>query len=213
MEFDSPAGNSSAAFFSICFTIQAYTTHLAPDQVMAWMSQAIVLDIGALMQLVFLVAEKNSVAQLWSALTQSMLRPFVSGRTGDPSLPGRAGPCGSRAFGQARLTVLALVLLITLLVLQLISLVSAAQGRNVTVEQHHWHNATVAFSFISLVFQALDAAILVVVGNNTRWRRAKMKRPWLTMFTGDVVLVCVLIIGIISSSQLPTGTVLSAEAR
>jgi hypothetical protein len=64
------------AIFSIYFTLQAYTTHMSPSQIMVWMPLAIVLDIGSMMQLVFLIVEEYGVALLWAALVDSVLRPF-----------------------------------------------------------------------------------------------------------------------------------------
>lgn len=72
-------------------------------------------------------------------------------------------------------------------------------------EQYHWLNITVAVLLVSVVFEIFDAAILVLVGNNARWWRARMKRPWFTMFTGNAVLLCILVSGVISSSHLPIG--------
>ncbi|KAF9877874.1 hypothetical protein CkaCkLH20_04450 [Colletotrichum karsti] len=256
------------AFFSVYFTVQAYTTHLVPDQVMVWMPLAVVLDIGAMMQLVFLIVEENGIALLWSAFRESIVRPFSRHNAGDVRFPGRREQTAERSkttpvrvvslgpepvpadrglIGQAWLTVLALMLLITLLVLQLIGLALAAKGRNVenlkarwcspmfqsaestlvscdtapllvdksasqgigcislpADEQYHWLRATVAVLSLSLVFELFDGAILVMVGNNTRWWRARMKRPWFTMFTGNAVLLCILIVGVVSSSQLPS---------
>nr|XP_036583731.1 uncharacterized protein CTRU02_06370 [Colletotrichum truncatum]KAF6792874.1 hypothetical protein CTRU02_06370 [Colletotrichum truncatum] len=243
------------AFFSVYFTIQAYTTHLVPDQIMVWMPLAIVLDIGAMMQLVFLVVEENGVALLWSALRESISRPFIRHQTGDMPLPSRRGQMSERSkipadrglIGQAWLTILALTLLLTLLILQLIGLALAGKGRDTAGlkatwcspmfqtaesvlvscdadpyfvdksasqgigciflpadEQYRWLNATVAVLSLSLIFQLFDAAILVMVGNNTRWWRARMKRPWFTMFAGNAILLCILIVGVVSSSQLPS---------
>jgi hypothetical protein len=64
------------AIFSIYFTLQAYTTHLEPSQILVWMPLAVVLDIGAMMQLVFLIVEEYGMALLWAALLDSFTRPF-----------------------------------------------------------------------------------------------------------------------------------------
>ncbi|KAG7102155.1 hypothetical protein HYQ44_017965 [Verticillium longisporum] len=84
---------------------------------------------------------------------------------------------------------------------------SASQGigcvRLPADDQRRWLTATVAVLSASLVAQVVDAAVLVLVGNNARWWRARMKRPWCTMVLGNGVLISILIAGIISSSDLP----------
>ncbi|CRK14493.1 hypothetical protein BN1708_011142 [Verticillium longisporum] len=180
------------AFFSVYFTAQAYTTHLTPDQVMVWMPLAIVLDVGAMMQLVFLVIQENGVVLLWAAFKQLLMRPFRPQRRPSIELIRQdargENNNGNNAKGiavhvlepepvpqdrdlapKALITLLALLLLVTLVILQLV----------------------------------VDAAVLVLVGNNARWWRARMKRPWCTMVLGNGVLISILIAGIISSSDLP----------
>jgi hypothetical protein len=70
--------------------------------------------------------------------------------------------------------------------------------------QYRWLTATVAVISVSLVFQLFDAAILVMVSNNTRWWGTGMKRPWFTMLAGNMVLVAILILGVYDSTQLPS---------
>ncbi|KAM0323266.1 hypothetical protein ACHAQA_008857 [Verticillium albo-atrum] len=254
------------AFFSVYFTAQAYTTHLVPDQVMVWMPLAIVLDVGAMMQLVFLIIQENGVILLWYAFKQVLARPFQGQRR--PSIElSRQGeqierngnvavrvvepdvPQDRDLAPKALLTLLALLLLTTLLILQLVGLASAASGRETpdlaavwcspmfqsgeavlatpatcksapysvdksasqgigcirlpADDQRRWLTATVAVLSVSLVAQVLDAAVLLLVGNNVRWWRARMKRPWFTMVLGNAVLVSILILGVVSSSGLP----------
>ncbi|OBR14810.1 hypothetical protein CH63R_03536 [Colletotrichum higginsianum IMI 349063] len=244
------------AFFSVYFTVQAYTTYLIPAKILVWMPLALVLDIGAMMQLVFLIVDENGATILRSALKESIVRPFLKDRVEAIPFTGEADnantgdkiPSGRGLIGQAWLTVLALTLLAALLVLQIIGLVAAVKGRGqeglkaewcspmfqsaeaVLVncetpptqveksfsqgigcislpadEQYHWLNITVVVLLVSVVFEIFDAAILVLVGNNARWWRARMKRPWFTMFTGNAVLLCILVSGVISSSHLPIG--------
>lgn len=85
------------AFFSVYFTLQAYTTHLTPDQVMVWMPLAIVLDVGSMMQLVFLVVEQNGVVLLWYALKQSILRPLGKDGPRHVGLNGRRERASSKS--------------------------------------------------------------------------------------------------------------------
>ncbi|KAH6708417.1 hypothetical protein EV126DRAFT_110581 [Verticillium dahliae] len=259
------------AFFSVYFTAQAYTTHLTPDQVMVWMPLAIVLDVGAMMQLVFLVIQENGVVLLWAAFKQLLMRPFRPQRRPSIELI-RQDARGENNNGniakvavhvlepepvpqdrdlapKALITLLALLLLVTLVILQFVGLANAARGRKTddlaavwcspmfqsgeavlatparcqstplpvdrsasqgigcvrlpADDQRRWLTATVAVLSASLVAQVVDAAVLVLVGNNARWWRARMKRPWCTMILGNGVLISILIAGIISSSDLP----------
>ncbi|KAF6824975.1 hypothetical protein CMUS01_10012 [Colletotrichum musicola] len=252
------------AFFSVYFTLQAYTTDLTPQQVMVWMPLAIVLDVGSMMQLVFLAVEENGVALLWCALKESLLMPFERNHHQDIGFSGRRQrtnsirpkislgpepvPQDHGLIGKAWLTLLALALLITLLVLQIIGLAAAVRGLGVedlqavwcspmfqsaksvlagcdippymvdksashgigcimlpADDQRRWLTATVVVLSASLAFEVFDAAILVMVGGNTRWWRARMKRPWFTMLAGNAVLVAILVVSAIDSSQLPDG--------
>jgi hypothetical protein len=61
------------AFFTLFITIQSYTTKMTPELVLVWMPLAIVLDIGAMMQLVYLLVEENGVVLLLLALRSSTL--------------------------------------------------------------------------------------------------------------------------------------------
>jgi hypothetical protein len=69
------------AMFSVFVTIQSYTTHMSADQILVWMPLAIVLDIGAMMQLVFLIVQENGVVLLWYAFRGSILGVFGDGRS------------------------------------------------------------------------------------------------------------------------------------
>jgi hypothetical protein len=84
---------------------------------------------------------------------------------------------------------------------------SASQGigciRLPADDQYRWLAGTVAVLSICLVFEILDGAILVLVSAKSSWRGNKMKRPWFSMFAGNMVLICILIVGIYSASQLP----------
>ncbi|RXG49364.1 hypothetical protein VDGE_05702 [Verticillium dahliae] len=236
------------------------------EKVMVWMPLAIVLDVGAMMQLVFLVIQENGVVLLWAAFKQLLMRPFRPQRR--PSielirqdargennnvavhvLEPEPVPQDRDLAPKALITLLALLLLVTLVILQFVGLANAARGRKTddlaavwcspmfqsgeavlatparcqstplpvdrsasqgigcvrlpADDQRRWLTATVAVLSASLVAQVVDAAVLVLVGNNARWWRARMKRPWCTMILGNGVLISILIAGIISSSDLP----------
>ncbi|PKS05693.1 hypothetical protein jhhlp_007960 [Lomentospora prolificans] len=56
------------AVVSIFLTAQAYTTHLEPKYVMVWMPLFIILDIGAMMQLAYLIIDETGIVLLWCAM-------------------------------------------------------------------------------------------------------------------------------------------------
>lgn len=70
-------------------------------------------------------------------------------------------------------------------------------------EQYVWLKASIIIISMSLVFQVFDCLILTLVNGTTRWRGAKMKRPWFTMFTGNIILLVLIIVGAYSSQRLP----------
>ncbi|SPO07088.1 uncharacterized protein DNG_09782 [Cephalotrichum gorgonifer] len=259
------------AVFSIFFTAQAYTTHLAPGQVLVWTPLPIILDVGAMMQLVFLIVRENGVLLLWCALKDSFRKvkgpkkgkrgietmrrtsQMVESATfrGDidadavqtVSLPPTV-PDGHGLISKAYLVLFALALLTTLIILQFIGLRHASEGRHATdlkarycsplfqnalavlthceivpvqlggsytigcidlpgTEQRRWLTATVAVLSISLLLEALDAAIMVLVSSNTRWYGADLRRPWFSMVAGNVALVGILAVSVYYSLVVP----------
>jgi hypothetical protein len=73
-------------------------------------------------------------------------------------------------------------------------------------EQRRWLTATVAVLSISLVLEAIDAAVLIVVSSDTRWYGADLRRPWLSMFAGNVAIVALLIVSVYYSMLVPPET-------
>lgn len=71
--------------------------------------------------------------------------------------------------------------------------------------QKSWLTATVALLSLALIFQVFDMLILGLVRSHHRWRGAKMRRPWFSMFTGVLTLFSVMLFGIFASSTLPMG--------
>jgi hypothetical protein len=71
--------------------------------------------------------------------------------------------------------------------------------------QRSWLRATVALLSLSLIFQVFDMLIISLVRSHHRWRGAKMRRPWFSMFTGVLILFTVMLFGIFASSTLPLG--------
>ena len=71
------------------------------------------------------------------------------------------------------------------------------------IYQQNWLKATIAVLIIEIILEIVDFVILYCVDINTKWRKAKMKRPWTTLFSGLIVLIGILICGIMYSSTLP----------
>lgn len=71
------------------------------------------------------------------------------------------------------------------------------------VWQQGWITATVAVLTIELLFELADFVILYNVDVNKKWRGAKMKRPWLSIFSGMIVLLATLLCGIQYATFLP----------
>ncbi|KAJ0164561.1 hypothetical protein CTA2_714 [Colletotrichum tanaceti] len=83
-------------FFSVYFTVQAYTSHLPPAQILLWMPLPLVLDIGAMMQLVFLIVNENGTAILRSALKESVVCPFLKDKIEAMPFRGEANSANTR---------------------------------------------------------------------------------------------------------------------
>jgi hypothetical protein len=59
-----------------------------------------------------------------------------------------------------------------------------------------------SLSSLSLVFEVFDLVILLLVRGTKRWRGAKMKRPWFTMSSGNIVLLVLIIVGVFQCQHL-----------
>jgi hypothetical protein len=71
-------------------------------------------------------------------------------------------------------------------------------------QQNEWLKWTVAGTSITLVIEAIDALILLLVNSKYKqWRDVKMKRPWFTMISGIGVLIIILIVGYFNAMNLP----------
>jgi len=62
------------AIVTIYFQLQAYSNGLEPDSVLVWMPIFVVLDIGAMMQLVFLIMEDGGFKRLKEAFLATFHR-------------------------------------------------------------------------------------------------------------------------------------------
>ncbi|KIL93689.1 hypothetical protein FAVG1_02249 [Fusarium avenaceum] len=260
------------AIITIWFQLQAYTNSIHPESVLVWMPIFVVLDIGAMMQLAFLIVEDNGFRSLLKALpkviqrkrqsnecTRNETQTLIEGEEAtvvatnqttsenDKSLPANVTEKGSEGpdlVGRAWVAFLAVILGIVLLALQMFGLamvIIGSRNNNVTAkwcstlftkalavesgcelytvtasfsqgvgcitlkgyEQYTWLKASIIIISLSLAFQVFDLVILLLVRGTTRWRGAKMKRPWFTMFAGNIVLLVLIIVGVFQCQQLP----------
>jgi uncharacterized membrane protein len=72
-------------------------------------------------------------------------------------------------------------------------------------EQEDWLTGTIVLVSLSLVFQLFDFCVLTLVHQHERWQEVKMKRPWLTMFGGMLILIIVAAYGTFYASRIPIG--------
>ncbi|KAH8745329.1 hypothetical protein BGZ57DRAFT_918599 [Hyaloscypha finlandica] len=71
-------------------------------------------------------------------------------------------------------------------------------------QQYLWLTGTVVLLSYATVAQVTDLALLSLT-RIERFHGAKMRRPWLTMFGGVIVLVIIICYGVFTSRQLPAG--------
>ena len=73
------------------------------------------------------------------------------------------------------------------------------------VQQMAWIKGTLIVTSITLILEAADLLILVLVNSKSKWAEVKMRRPWCTIFGGMAVLGVTLLYGIRYSYELPPG--------
>jgi hypothetical protein len=71
-------------------------------------------------------------------------------------------------------------------------------------QQYFWLTGTVVLLSCAIIAQVADLVLLSLT-RTERFHRAKMRRPWLTMFGGVMVFVILICYGSFTSGQLPTG--------
>lgn len=71
--------------------------------------------------------------------------------------------------------------------------------------QQQWLRMSVAFTALSLLLQGLDLLWMAMVNRSWKPKGVKVKRPWLTMIFGVVVLGVTLFYGIDYAQSLPSG--------
>jgi uncharacterized integral membrane protein len=72
-------------------------------------------------------------------------------------------------------------------------------------QANDWLTGTIVLLSLSLAFQLIDFCVLTLVHKHKRWREVKMKRPWLTMFGGILILIIITIYGLLYASRIPVG--------
>ncbi|PGH02715.1 hypothetical protein AJ80_08812 [Polytolypa hystricis UAMH7299] len=71
-------------------------------------------------------------------------------------------------------------------------------------DQRLWLTGTIIGLSAGLVFQVLDMALLRM-SKGRKCRGVKMQRPWLTMFSGILILVILIAFSVFNANQLPGG--------
>jgi len=71
-------------------------------------------------------------------------------------------------------------------------------------EQYLWLTGTVVLLSCAVVAQVADLALLSLT-RTERFHGVKMRRPWLTMFGGVMILTILICYGVFTSRQLPAG--------
>ncbi|KAK6200656.1 hypothetical protein LQW54_009617 [Pestalotiopsis sp. IQ-011] len=233
------------ALACIGWSVEAYlSTQRRPGEILVWSPLTIILDVGAVMQLVFLVvedfAEKGFGRQkaeglvAFRVLMSSFYKPRGRSRpasvksgtepntqhielveTGTSTL---TTPTLQPSRGKALIVILAVLLFFALLSLQIIGLASAVVGLRVkdTLDSTWCSPMFESFAIgvldgncrlhavspsashgigcitlsgarqagrlaASLALELADLLILALVESATRWRGAKMRRPWCTI--------------------------------
>ncbi|KAL9623293.1 MAG: hypothetical protein Q9160_002400 [Pyrenula sp. 1 TL-2023] len=69
--------------------------------------------------------------------------------------------------------------------------------------QQGWIKATIAVLIMELVLELADLLILYRVDIDRKWHGAKMKRPWLSTFSGMIILLATLLCSIQYATYLP----------
>jgi hypothetical protein len=72
-------------------------------------------------------------------------------------------------------------------------------------QQRDWLLGTIISLSVALVCQVFDTVLMLLTNSNTKWRKVKAQRPWLTMFGGVIMLVVLVIFGVFNAKDLPKG--------
>lgn len=72
-------------------------------------------------------------------------------------------------------------------------------------QQRDWLTGTIIALSVALVCQVLDTVLMLLTNSETKWRKVKAQRPWLTMFGGVIMLVVLVVFGVFNAKDLPKG--------
>lgn len=72
-------------------------------------------------------------------------------------------------------------------------------------QQKDWLLGTIIALSVALICQVVDTILLIFTNSETKWRKVKAQRPWLTMFGGVIMLVVLVVFGVFNAKDLPNG--------
>ncbi|KAH7114628.1 hypothetical protein EDB81DRAFT_920561 [Dactylonectria macrodidyma] len=191
----------SLALLSVAMCIQSYmSTRLAASEVLVWMPLTLMLDVGAMLQMVVLIVERyepRGTRRLGNALQASLARTWraiVAGLDHPPRDPAEADIAeapGARPedniLTHAIVALVASALLVALVILQIYGLYAAASGSveasasNLTVK---W--CSPSFRDFAIAISTGNCEIYEVTGSSSNGigcisLPAQQQRDWLTI--------------------------------
>ncbi|KAF2478381.1 uncharacterized protein BDR25DRAFT_365611 [Lindgomyces ingoldianus] len=202
------------AVLGIALTAQSFqSTSLQAKNILVWMPLTLILDVGAMLQMVVLIIEKHGeslrhaiVAIIAFVLLLTLLflqiwalAAAVQGRNHKKSL--RVKWC-SPAFQDFTLA-------ITTGNCNVYGILESSSNGISCIElpavlQDEWLTGTIICLSGAIVCQAIDMALLRCA-HGRRCRGVRMQRPWLTMFGGVILLVLLITLGVFNANRLPEG--------
>ncbi|KAF8243920.1 hypothetical protein K440DRAFT_663820 [Wilcoxina mikolae CBS 423.85] len=218
------------AFFDAMVTIQAYvSTQLDPTKVMVWTPILLVIDVGAILQVVILVVRE-------SGERIPIVKYFLHNRGNHQS---------ENDWGKFHIVMVSLILFLGIIALQILGFFFAClalSNTNLTVtwcspvfdsfafavqdsrcnlyvieqkpnagiaciklpatQQHMWSIITAIVIALSIIFQCIDFCRLRGVKALVH---NKHERPWFTMIFGLVAILAVMVFSILQAYTLPPG--------
>ncbi|KAH7159293.1 hypothetical protein DER46DRAFT_627641 [Fusarium sp. MPI-SDFR-AT-0072] len=220
------------ALFGVAICIQSYlSTGLEAGEVLVWMPLTLMLDIGAIMQIVVRIIEKYKSQPLQGnqpdeeRVMESCIPNCLL------SLP-RRHHRADRRVGTTPDSDLLAHLLICLAAFTLVLALCSPSFRDFAIavttgnykkykitnsscnsigcislparQQRDWLTGTIVGLGAALVLEALGMA-LISCARGRRFRVVEMQRPWFTMFGGTLMLVILIVFGVFNALRLPAG--------
>ncbi|KAJ4162241.1 hypothetical protein NW765_010336 [Fusarium oxysporum] len=201
------------ALFSVALCIQSYlSTGLDAGEVLVWMPLTLMLDIGAMMQIVVLIIEEHTLRRLGGAIA-AFLRPIwvaiaIYGlvaavrATGEADIANLTVKWCSPSFRDFAIAV-------TTGNCEKYNVTSSSSNGIGCIslparQQRDWLTGTIVGLGAALVLQAVDM-VLMRCARDRRCRGVEMQRPWFTMFGGTLMLVILVAFGVFNAARLPAG--------